>query len=65
LFYKIIEMKKIRWNTGLLLIKLGYKVRFYDWEPKKFSIRWNVGRFILVIGYKLRGNIPQKNLLKG
>ena len=53
-------MKTLRWNLGILIINLGYKVRYYQREPNKFSMRWNVGKFILHIGYKFRGDIPQR-----
>lgn len=54
-------MKTINWNLGLAIIKIGYKIRKYDLQPKKFNFRWLAGVFILKLGYGLRGNVPQKN----
>lgn len=53
-------MKELKWNMGILTINLGYKVRFYEQEPKGSKLRWNIGVFILRLCYKLRGDIPNK-----
>lgn len=45
-------MKEIKWNIGLLIIKVGYRVR------KKF---WYIGKNVLWIGFKIRGAVPQKH----
>jgi len=44
-------MKKLKWNSGIIIIRIGYQTKQYiDW----------LGKFILKCGYKLRGEIPQK-----
>lgn len=53
-------MKTLKWNIGILILNLGYKIRFHQQEPKSFNIRWNIGVFVLKMGYKLRGDIPNK-----
>jgi len=54
-------MKTLRWNLGILVIRFGYFVRKYQWQPTNFvSFRWFIGVFILMIGYALRGGIPMK-----
>lgn len=54
-------MKTLNWNLGILLIRFGYLIRKYDFQPKSFNFRWFFGREILKIGYSLRGEIPMKN----
>lgn len=44
-------MKTIRWNIGLMIIKLGYEARKLSWSL----------RFLLTIGYFIRGEVPQKH----
>ena len=41
------DMKKLKWNIGIMIIKIGYVIRKY-------------GMGILKYGYQLRGEIPQK-----
>lgn len=53
-------MKKLKWNLGILIINLGYKVRLYEQEPDGHKIRWDIGVFMLKIGYRLRGDLPYK-----
>ena len=54
------DMKILRWNVGIAVVGIGYKIRKHQWKPNFFSLRWAVGAFILKCGYKLRGNVPQK-----
>ena len=50
---KIKNMKILRWNLGIAIIRIGYIVRDrWHW--------WRIGVLILLIGYKLRGEVPQK-----
>lgn len=53
-------MKTLFWNLGIILIRLGYSIRKYQFEPVKFNFRWNTGVQILRFGYTLRGDIPMK-----
>jgi len=58
-------MKQIRWNLGILVLNLGYKVRKYKsveypYQPPKHSLRWELGCLLLQMGHNLRGNIPKK-----
>jgi hypothetical protein len=53
-------METLKWNLGILLINLAYKVRFYQQKPKYFKLRYIIGVLMLRIGYKLRGQIPKK-----
>ena len=53
-------MKKLKWNVGIMIIRIGYIIRLYQTRPINCSFRWWIGRHILLIGYKIRGQIPQK-----
>jgi len=53
-------MKTLKWNIGIIIIKIGYSIRKYQKLPNKFNIRWEIGKIILRFGYTLRGEIPQK-----
>ncbi|HEC36628.1 hypothetical protein LCGC14_1312360 [marine sediment metagenome] len=53
-------MKRIKWNIGIMIIRIGYLIRKYQKEPLKYSIRWEAGRIILKFGYLLRGEIPMR-----
>jgi len=51
-------MKKLKWNLGIMVIRFGYFIRKYQYQPKFFNFRWMIGVQILKIGYKLRGDTP-------
>jgi len=53
-------MKTLNWNSGVLIIRLGYHVRKHQEKPNYNSIRWAFGRIVLMFGYLLRGEIPMK-----
>ena len=55
-------MKQLRWNMGIIVIRLGYNIRGRkaDANNKSPWYRWHIGRFILGKGYKLRGDCPKK-----
>lgn len=54
------DMKTIKWNFGIAIIRIGYIARKHQWKPKHFSVRWLVGVFILKLGYALRGEVPMR-----
>lgn len=53
-------MKKIKWNLGIMILNIGYRIRKYQKKPLFFNVRWDIGRWILRRGYTLRGEIPQR-----
>ena len=53
-------MKTLRWNIGIMVIRLGYKIRGGQQIDPPFKIHEKIGRVILIMGYSLRGAIPQK-----
>ena len=56
-------MKKLAWNLGIMVIRLGYWVRNCD-DPSPNQLpdnfRWWVGVVIVRVGYNLRGDIPRR-----
>ena len=52
------KTQKLKWNLGIIVIRLGYLIRKYQHEPKFYSLRWAVGVIILKYGYLLRGQTP-------
>ena len=45
------KIKELRWNLGVPIIRVGYRVR---------SVSGGIGRLLLRYGYYLRGDIPQR-----
>lgn len=54
-------MKRLKWNLGIILIRLGQKVRGADQIKRPFKWYEAIGRKILQLGYSTRGEIPQKH----
>ena len=44
-------MKTIKWNIGIFIIRIGYRIR------RKYLA---IGKPIVKYGYKFRGDIPMK-----
>lgn len=53
-------MKTFKWNLGLLIIRLGYKLRGSTEYPTNPTNIQKIGRYILGVGYEVRGQIPMK-----
>ena len=53
-------MKTLNWNIGLLIIRLGYKIRGSAGIDRPFKTHEAIGRRILQFGYWLRGETPMK-----
>jgi len=55
-------MKTLRWNIGILFIRIGYNIRGRNGKETldKSVIRWRIGKFILGCGYNFRDQIPQR-----
>ena len=48
-------MKTLKWNIGLLIIRVGYKIRGQNEINPPFKKHEAIGRIILQFGYWLRG----------
>ncbi len=44
-------MKTIKWNIGIFIICIGYRIR---------RMYWVIGKSIVKFGYKFRNDIPMK-----
>lgn len=53
-------MKTLNWNLGLIVIRIGYKIRGANEINPPFKTHEAIGRRILQFGYWLRGEIPMK-----
>ena len=53
-------MKTLNWNLGIIIIRIGYKIRGEQRSERTFKIHEAIGRAILQFGYWLRGEIPMK-----
>ena len=54
------KIHTIKWNLGIIIIRFGYFVRKYQYEPKRYNLRWEFGVNILKVGYDLRGQLPMR-----
>lgn len=55
---KLIIMKTLKWNLGILLIRFAYFIRKHQHQPKGFNLRWLIGVKTLKAAYLLRGETP-------
>lgn len=53
-------MKTLKWNIGIFIIRVGYKIRGAKEINPPYKMHEKIGRWILQFGYYLRGEIPKK-----
>lgn len=55
-------MKEIKWNIGIMIIWLGYRVRGgQDYAHRdRGKLMWSIGRYILKAGRYVRGDMPYR-----
>ena len=53
-------MKTLKWNVGIMILNLGYKIRGSKATQSPYKLNESIGCRILQFGYWLRGDIPMR-----
>lgn len=53
-------MKEIKWNVGILIVRIGYIIRGTKGIEKPYTLKESIGAFVLRVGYSIRGQVPKK-----